>query len=90
MECRTGHRTLLNSPAQIPTVRTLYLTQSVARRRRKCDRIAGGNCEETSTTVNDRFVHDAGDVVLKQVAGRIRGALRAQDTVARWAEGSTI
>jgi diguanylate cyclase (GGDEF)-like protein len=33
--------------------------------------------------VNDRDGHDAGDAVLKIVAGRLRDALREQDTVAR-------
>lgn len=33
--------------------------------------------------VNDGFGHDAGDIVLKEVAVRMRGAVRATDTVAR-------
>jgi len=35
-------------------------------------------------TVNDRYGHDAGDMVLCEVARRLRAALRKQDTVARW------
>lgn len=34
--------------------------------------------------VNDRFGHDAGDRVLVEVARRLRGAVRATDTVARY------
>lgn len=33
--------------------------------------------------VNDRFGHDAGDAVLKQISDRLRGAVRDSDTVAR-------
>ncbi|HRH73401.1 MAG TPA: GGDEF domain-containing protein, partial [Zoogloea sp.] len=34
-------------------------------------------------TYNDSYGHDVGDAVLKQVAGAVKGALRAQDIVAR-------
>jgi diguanylate cyclase (GGDEF)-like protein len=34
--------------------------------------------------VNDRYGHQVGDRVLRIVAGRIRGALRATDIVGRW------
>lgn len=34
-------------------------------------------------TYNDSYGHDVGDAVLKQVAGSVKGALRAQDIVAR-------
>lgn len=36
-------------------------------------------------TVNDRHGHDAGDQVLRELAKRMRGALREGDLVARWA-----
>ncbi|MDY6814021.1 MAG: GGDEF domain-containing protein [Pseudomonadota bacterium] len=35
-------------------------------------------------SVNDSFGHDVGDRYLKAVAGRLRGALRASDHLARW------
>ena len=38
--------------------------------------------------VNDTFGHQAGDVVLKTLAGFIRKSLRNADYVARWAETS--
>jgi diguanylate cyclase (GGDEF)-like protein len=34
-------------------------------------------------TINDRFGHDAGDEVLRDVAAALRGAIREQDTAAR-------
>ncbi|WP_165942402.1 tetratricopeptide repeat-containing diguanylate cyclase [Luteimonas terricola] len=34
--------------------------------------------------INDRHGHDAGDVVLREVARRLRDAVRKQDSVARW------
>jgi two-component system, cell cycle response regulator len=34
--------------------------------------------------VNDTFLHAGGDIVLREVARRIGGAVRAYDTVARW------
>jgi diguanylate cyclase (GGDEF)-like protein len=34
--------------------------------------------------VNDRYGHDAGDAVLKQMAGILRDTVRRQDVVARW------
>lgn len=35
-------------------------------------------------SINDRFGHGAGDVVLKNVASRLAGALREQDVLIRW------
>jgi diguanylate cyclase (GGDEF)-like protein len=35
-------------------------------------------------TVNDRFGHDGGDVVLRVVAERMRADLRADDVIGRW------
>lgn len=35
-------------------------------------------------TVNDQHGHDAGDAVLKQLAGILRDTVRRQDVVARW------
>lgn len=34
--------------------------------------------------VNDRYGHDAGDAVLRQLAGILRDTVRRQDVVARW------
>ncbi len=34
--------------------------------------------------INDRFSHEAGDRVLRAVAGRVRSAVRPHDTVVRW------
>ena len=34
--------------------------------------------------VNDTFLHAGGDIVLREVARRIAGAVRGYDTVARW------
>jgi len=33
--------------------------------------------------INDRFGHEAGDILLKAVAGRLQDALRKSDTIAR-------
>jgi diguanylate cyclase (GGDEF)-like protein len=35
-------------------------------------------------SINDRFGHGAGDVVLKNVASRLAGSLREQDVLIRW------
>ena len=35
-------------------------------------------------SINDRFGHDVGDVVLREVAVRLAGACRAEDVVGRW------
>ncbi|MFO7750182.1 MAG: GGDEF domain-containing protein, partial [Desulfobacteraceae bacterium] len=35
-------------------------------------------------SINDRFGHDIGDSVLKELTSRISGALRETDTFARW------
>jgi diguanylate cyclase (GGDEF)-like protein len=35
-------------------------------------------------SINDRFGHSAGDVVLKNVAGRLAASLREQDVLIRW------
>jgi diguanylate cyclase (GGDEF)-like protein len=35
-------------------------------------------------SINDRFGHSAGDVVLKHVASRLAGSLREQDVLIRW------
>jgi diguanylate cyclase (GGDEF)-like protein len=39
--------------------------------------------------VNDTYGHDVGDMLLKQIADRLRGTLRTNDTVHRSAEGIT-
>ncbi|HOT62213.1 MAG TPA: diguanylate cyclase [Treponemataceae bacterium] len=34
--------------------------------------------------VNDKFGHDVGDIVLKEIAKALEGAIRSTDTLARW------
>ncbi len=62
----------------------LQLTQALVQARRDHTRVAALFMDlDDFKTVNDSFGHGAGDELLVQVAGRLRGVLRERDTLAR-------
>ncbi len=70
----------------LPNRHTLeqYLPQAADRARRYHQRYAVGFIDlDNFKQINDRWGHQAGDVLLKQLAGRLREALRETDFVAR-------
>jgi len=60
------------------------VVHAVTRARRSAERVAIGVLDlDRFKTINDSLGHRAGDLLLVEVADRLRAAMRAQDTVAR-------
>lgn len=85
---------LLDRLTSLPNRALLFdrLRQSIARTARE-----HGSCTgvmfidfDRFKHVNDTYGHDAGDELLRQIAGRLRTALRPADTICRDARGATI
>jgi diguanylate cyclase (GGDEF)-like protein len=83
---RMRHQALHDPLTGLPN-QTLFAdraTLALARAQRHDDRLAVGVLDlDRFKTVNDTLGHVAGDILLVQVADRLRGAVRALDTVAR-------
>ena len=83
---RMRHQALHDPLTGLPN-QTLFADRAslaLARAQRHDDRLAIGVLDlDRFKTVNDTLGHVAGDILLVQVAERLRGAVRAPDTVAR-------
>jgi diguanylate cyclase (GGDEF)-like protein len=79
---RARHDALTELPTEPLFLDRLH--QAVARARRTDRGVAVAFVDlDDFKRINDRDGHDAGDAVLRHVAGRMQGALRDHDTVAR-------
>jgi len=71
---------------ELPNRELFYdrLSQAISQARRKHDSLALLFLDlDGFKSVNDRYGHEAGDLVLKAVAGRLQACVRGADTVAR-------
>ncbi len=85
-ESDLARRALLDPLTGLPnrTMFTDQLAQALARRDRHGGEVAVLFCDlDDFKTVNDRFGHACGDLVLREVAARLRAAVRVSDVVAR-------
>ena len=85
-EARIHRLAFYDSLTGLPNRHTLeqYLPKAAARARRHHSRYAIGFIDlDNFKPINDRWGHQAGDKLLKQLAGRLREILRETDFVAR-------
>ncbi len=86
LQSEEARRARLDSLTGLPNRLALeqHLPQAIARARRQGRALALGMLDlDDFKPINDRFGHEAGDVLLRQLGARLQGQLRATDMIAR-------